>query len=383
MSRAPAKAGNRLHHNPAVDLIVRAHVGHEVEVARIAYFCQPGKGTPFLGVNDPGEPSQRIYGEVPASRAYSEAFGRGQPYWHFDWRGAGMSSPIEGSYTFEQMVADVGAVAGVIGRPFHLEGWAWGNFAAAAFAASRPALVLSVTFHLAMRRPTRDNANAPPDGASREQARTWYRLAIGANIKDLEATAVVRLADAMLDEVYPSHPAYAAAVRDCDLVALARPIAIPLLIPAHPIWVDAATKIAAALPRARVVLRAPFAGVTASLDADARRILDEHLAADCVGAGPVEPPAPIRPGLEGADEGREETAEGDSRSARPARPAGLTARELDVLRLIAAGRTNMEISQDLVLSVRTVARHITNIYSKIGVRSKAEATAFALRHNLA
>ena len=98
--------------------------------ARIAYFCQPGNGTPFLGVNDPGEPSQRIYGEVPASRAYSEAFGRGQPYWHFDWRGAGMSSPIEGSYTFEQMVADVGAVAGVIGRPFHLEGWAWGNFAA-------------------------------------------------------------------------------------------------------------------------------------------------------------------------------------------------------------------------------------------------------------
>ena len=60
----------------------------------------------------------------------------------------------------------------------------------------------------------------------------------------------------------------------------------------------------------------------------------------------------------------------------------LTPRELEVLRLIAAGRTNREISDELVLSIRTVARHITNVYAKIGVRSKAEATAFAFRHHL-
>jgi len=62
--------------------------------------------------------------------------------------------------------------------------------------------------------------------------------------------------------------------------------------------------------------------------------------------------------------------------------ARLTPREVEVLRLIAAGRTNREISDDLVLSVRTVARHITNVYAKIGARSKAEATAYAIRHNL-
>jgi DNA-binding NarL/FixJ family response regulator len=67
---------------------------------------------------------------------------------------------------------------------------------------------------------------------------------------------------------------------------------------------------------------------------------------------------------------------GDSLSSR------LTPRELEVLRLIAAGHTNREISDELVLSVRTVARHITNVYGKIGARSKAEATAFAIRHNL-
>jgi DNA-binding CsgD family transcriptional regulator len=72
----------------------------------------------------------------------------------------------------------------------------------------------------------------------------------------------------------------------------------------------------------------------------------------------------------------------DTGGARGVRPAGLTPRELEVLRLIAGGRTNREISSDLVLSVRTVARHITNIYGKIGVRSKAEATAYAIRHGL-
>jgi class 3 adenylate cyclase len=58
-------------------------------------------------------------------------------------------------------------------------------------------------------------------------------------------------------------------------------------------------------------------------------------------------------------------------------PDGLTAREVEVLRLIAAGRTNTEIADELTLSVRTVARHITNIYTKIGARNKAEATKYA------
>ena len=53
-----------------------------------------------------------------------------------------------------------------------------------------------------------------------------------------------------------------------------------------------------------------------------------------------------------------------------------------MLRLIATGRTNTEIAEELVLSVRTVARHVTNIYTKIGARNKAEATAYAGRNGL-
>jgi DNA-binding CsgD family transcriptional regulator/pimeloyl-ACP methyl ester carboxylesterase len=62
--------------------------------------------------------------------------------------------------------------------------------------------------------------------------------------------------------------------------------------------------------------------------------------------------------------------------------ASLTPRETEVLGLIARGLTSKEISQQLSLSVRTVGRHITNIYGKLGVRTRAEATTYAVRQGL-
>lgn len=81
---------------------------------------------------------------------------------------------------------------------------------------------------------------------------------------------------------------------------------------------------------------------------------------------------------------REGEAPADGRPRGRSEPAvrTLTPREAEVLRLIAMGHTNQEIAATLVLSMRTVARHITNIYGKIGARSKADATAFALRNGL-
>lgn len=60
-------------------------------------------------------------------------------------------------------------------------------------------------------------------------------------------------------------------------------------------------------------------------------------------------------------------------------PDGLTGRELELLRLLATGRTNNQIAEELVLSVRTVERHIANIYTKIGAHSRVDATTYALR----
>jgi len=77
----------------------------------------------------------------------------------------------------------------------------------------------------------------------------------------------------------------------------------------------------------------------------------------------------------------ESSAEGPVPNGTAA-PDGLTARELEVLRLVASGRSNREIACELVLSVRTVERHVTNLYAKIGARGKADATAYAFRHGL-
>ena len=61
---------------------------------------------------------------------------------------------------------------------------------------------------------------------------------------------------------------------------------------------------------------------------------------------------------------------------------GLTARELQVLRLVAAGRTNKAIAAELVVSERTIDRHVSNIFSKLRVSSRAAATAYAYEHRL-
>jgi DNA-binding CsgD family transcriptional regulator len=63
-------------------------------------------------------------------------------------------------------------------------------------------------------------------------------------------------------------------------------------------------------------------------------------------------------------------------------PAGLTAREMEVLRLVAEGRTNREIAKALILSDHTVRRHLQNIFNKIGVSTRAAATAFAFQRDL-
>ena len=67
---------------------------------------------------------------------------------------------------------------------------------------------------------------------------------------------------------------------------------------------------------------------------------------------------------------------------RAAKTDGLTGRELQVLSLVAGGHTSKEVAEELSLSVTTVQRHIANIYIKLGVRNRAEATAYALKRGL-
>lgn len=99
---------------------------------------------------------------------------------------------------------------------------------------------------------------------------------------------------------------------------------------------------------------------TAELEADAARRTFEQL-----GAGP-------------------DAAQLDARfAAAPRSAAGdLTSRQVEVLALVAAGRTNREIAEELVVSEHTVRRHLQNIFARVGVTSRAAATAFAYQHGL-
>ena len=66
----------------------------------------------------------------------------------------------------------------------------------------------------------------------------------------------------------------------------------------------------------------------------------------------------------------------------PTYPDGLTGREVEVLRLIAAGKSNREIAEELVITLNTVARHVSNIFIKTGVVNRVGVATYAARHGL-
>ena len=71
-----------------------------------------------------------------------------------------------------------------------------------------------------------------------------------------------------------------------------------------------------------------------------------------------------------------------TRAAASVGSHGLTPRELEVLRLVAVGKTNKGIAAELVLSQRTVDRHVSNIFAKLGLASRTAATAYVYEQQL-
>jgi DNA-binding NarL/FixJ family response regulator len=68
--------------------------------------------------------------------------------------------------------------------------------------------------------------------------------------------------------------------------------------------------------------------------------------------------------------------------ARAALPAGLSDREVEVLRLVSRGLTNRQIAEQFTISPRTAEHHVQHIYTKLGVSSRAAAAIFAMEHDL-
>jgi DNA-binding NarL/FixJ family response regulator len=200
---------------------------------------------------------------------------------------------------------------------------------------------------------------------------TCAHLALGWSAGEVGRHAAQRLRESVTPE---AARAALVAMGQFDVTALLPSLKTPTLVlhrsdvPWLP--VDIARALASRIPEARLSIlegesTAPYLGDTEA----AASAIDEFL-------GEVE---------EGRTARWEAGAAGtEQKGSRPAYdyPNGLTAREVEVLRRLAGGRTNSEIAEELFVSVRTVERHVANIYTKIGARGRANATAYALTHNL-
>jgi DNA-binding NarL/FixJ family response regulator len=130
---------------------------------------------------------------------------------------------------------------------------------------------------------------------------------------------------------------------------------------------------------AAAMLRAADAAMTAGdRDAAAERLRRAAELADQLGARPLAEEIGLFARSARLPRG---TAGRDGTSAAP-RPLGLTARESEVLRLVAAGRSNPEIAAELFISAKTASVHVSNILAKLGVSSRGEAAAAAYRLRL-
>jgi pimeloyl-ACP methyl ester carboxylesterase/DNA-binding CsgD family transcriptional regulator len=321
----------------------------------------------------PGVPFSNFEAEwrIPVLRRAFSTFAETVRLIQYDGRGTGRSQRDISNLSLDAMLADIDAVLDAAGvGSVVLQGFYHSCTHAIAYAARHPERVAGIVlFGGALR--GWDPMSSPgmqallslierdwdtfaesaahawlgwPDGAEGRLAAEWFRTATTPGV----ARATLQAASAI------DVTADAAAVR-CPALVLHREDApvIPLAM---------SQELAAALPRGRLeTLR----GTSASLFFEAtddvvRRLMDFTLDPTAY-RGPVRPRPP----------------------KAPSKDFGLSARELEVLRLLADGDTNGQIAARLGLSINTVERHVGNVYRKLDVRGRAEATALAVRRGLA
>jgi DNA-binding CsgD family transcriptional regulator len=330
---------------------------------RIAYWSI-GEGPPLVHMS--AMPYSHIQKEwaFPPLRKYYQDLASGVRLIRYDCRGSGLSDREVTDFTPQAHARDILAIAQREGlRRFGLLGFGHSGGVAVHFAARHPDLVSHLVLWCAYPRAA-DYGRAPRVRAIRalmDEDWDYWTRAEAFLLSEYEGGPtsswfVEYVRESLTEE---GSRAAVAELRKIDVTAVMPLVKAPALVLHRtgivPITVEMAREIAATIPNARLMLFegtwiVPFIGG------------DEAAIASAIRTFVAAPPAPT-------------PVAGQASVA-------LTPREMEVLRLIAAGRTSSEISADLTLSVRTVGRHITNIYAKIGARTRADATAYAIRHRL-
>lgn len=310
---------------------------------------------------------------VPMLRAAYEHLARSVRLVLYDGRGMGSSDrrlePGDPGFTLEAHLRDLAAVVAAA-RPdgaggVALLGWYHSVGTAIAYAAQHPAQVRRMVLFGGSAR-MRDAMSPGQTQALLslvEQdwdlfvdtaAHTWLGWGAGESGR--------MLAEAFRTAATPTvAKAWFAAAAEVDVSEFVPRVAASTLVlhrqSERQIPVEVSRRLAAALPRGRLVELAGSSPTLFLEDAPG----DRDLVTRFLNSGEIREPV-----------------------AREApRADGVTARELDVLRLVAAGESNAEIARRLGITVHTVERHAANLYRKIGARGRADAAAYALRQGIA
>jgi pimeloyl-ACP methyl ester carboxylesterase len=334
---------------------------------RIAYYAM-GRGVPLLVT--PMLPwahlqNTHVFKEHYRSQS-AGGLGRGMQVVRYDARGTGLSARGAIDFSIDAQLRDLEAVRSALAlERFVLFGRQAGCLLAVAYAARHPARVS----HLVLAEPVIRGSDlavgaasaglAPVPNMTREQWEAFTlataNIAVAYSSQPAARAMAKEYRDAMTPPAYERYLDWRRAVDVSDLLPQ---IDVPTLV----------------VSRRRAYLHATAVRVASSIHG--ARMFTSEPDREIPGRWLPEETAAVEEFLG--------TASAGSPHAEAARDdaARLTKRETDVLELLVAGRSNRQIAEDLVLSERTVARHIANMYAKAGVHGRAEITAYALRHRL-
>ncbi len=289
----------------------------------------------------------------------------------YDGRGSGLSDRRPRAFDIEAQLRDLEAVMARLSltrvnifAPFNM------GPAGITFAARHPDRVSHLMLWCAYAR-GEDYYSEPEVQAIRALLETDWDLYTETGAHSFvgwdEGEASHRLAHLMRDASTPEEAQrFLAEMRSVDCTSLLPTLRVPVLV-MQPrelplISLDLARNLASVIPDARLAL---FEGYSL-----APQVVDNDAVASCVEdfvmeAGEIDPTSAQAP----PDETKN--------------PDGLTTREVEVLRLLAAGQSNREIAETLVISPRTVERHVSNTYIKINANNRVQASAYAFSHSIA
>ena len=329
----------------------------------IAY-CVSGEGEPFVLVPFPFNNLRLMWRN--RNRSLFEGLRARYKLVQYDSRGQGMSSRGLGAdHAIEDYLRDLEAVVRRLGlEHFAMLAGPLFSHVATLYAAAHPTQVSALVLH-----------NASP-------GRAWEGLA--ARYEDLARKSWEQFLFQFtsiwaLHERQQAIEQFRETVTQADflavLAATKNSMAIEEILPSVrvPTLVVASEDVPNSVDNARVLV---------SATPDARLVTVEHYGRDLLtDDGSTPPLVQIIDDFLGGLPPRVE--QGTVAVGRGTPPDNLSAREVEVLRLIAAGKTNAQIADELVISHNTVIRHVSNIFAKIGAANRVQATAYAKDHGIA